>query len=399
MKFKDLSFAEQEDKIEVVFLRLFHFFLDKSRLEKIGDYKIKKNSIEFINAQRAEQKFNALLDIGFQNMKNRINGKKAVYIHQNSGIPLIGNMAFGLIDRNTNIIEIRPISTCNLGCIYCSVDPEKRAVEFVVEKDYLVKELKKLIDFKAIDNIEAHINAQGEPLLYADIAELVNDISKIKQVKQISIDTNATLLTKKLADKLVDAGMTRFNISINAFNQELCWKIAGTKAYNLGKVIDIIKQISKKADIILAPIWLKGINDNEISKIIEFGKKLQKSTTHRIIFGVQNFLYYRLGKNPVKEQPWNKFKKFLSELEKKHKIRLILDFKKDFKVVPSKLLPKPFKKGQVIDAEIILPGQLRNEHIAVAGNRTISVFGKAKYGKTRLKIIRTKHNIFTAKTA
>ena len=66
--------------------------------------------------------------------------------------------------------------------------------------------------------------------------------------------------------------------------------------------------------------------------------------------------------------------------------------------MPSKPLPKPFKKGQVINAKVILTGQLKNEFIAAADNRTISVFGKAKLGKThKIKIIRAKHNIFTAK--
>jgi uncharacterized Fe-S cluster-containing radical SAM superfamily enzyme len=397
MEFKDLAFAEQDNQIEVIFLRLFHFFIDKSQLEKIGKYKIKKNSIDFIDAHRPEQKFNNLLNKGFQNMENRINKKKAVYIHKNSGIPLIGNMAFGIIDRNTNIIEIRPISTCNLSCIYCSVDPAKRQIEFVVEKDYLIQELKKIIDFKSADNIEAHINSQGEPLLYADIVDLVKDIKKIKQIKTISIDTNATLLTKNLADKLINAGLTRFNISINALNQKLCEKIAETKAYNLDKVIEICRYISKKADIILAPLWLKGINDDELAKIIEFAKTL-KNPKHKITVGIQNFLYYKFGKNPVKQQSWNKFKKLLSELEKKYNIKLILDFKKDFKVMQTKPLPKPFKKGNIINAKVILQGQLKNEYIAVADNRTISVFGRAKLGKiNKIKLIRTKHNIFTAK--
>ena len=398
LRFKDLYFNEQKDRLEVVFLRLFHFYIDKSKLERIGLIKIKDHSIEFEGYLRSEQKFHALLDIGFEQMKNKINGKKTVYIHQNSGIPLIGNMAFGLIDRNTNIIEIRPISTCNFECIYCSVDSEKRNTEFIVEKDYLINEIKKLVEFKEINNIEAHINSQGEPLLYADIVDLIKDIRKIKQIKTISIDTNGSLLTKQFADKLIKAGLTRVNLSINAFDQKLCEKIAGTKAYNLDKILEVCKYISKKVDLILAPLWLKGINDDELEKIIKFGKTLQNNK-HKIIFGIQNFLYYKFGKNPVKEQSWDTFKELLQNLEKQHNVKLILDFKKDFDVNPSKPLPKPFKKHQIIEAEIVLPGQLKNEYIAIADNRAISVFGNAKIGKKqKVKIIRTKHNIFTAKS-
>ena len=130
-------------------------------------------------------------------LKNKITNKKTIYIHQNSGIPLIGNNAFGLIDRNTSIIEVRCITGCNLDCIHCSVDQDKRPVDFVVEKDYLVQEFKELVKHKGINEIEAHIGTQGEPLLYSPLADLITDLSVIPEVSVIALDTNGTLLTKK----------------------------------------------------------------------------------------------------------------------------------------------------------------------------------------------------------
>ena len=44
-----------------------------------------------------------------------------------SGIPLIGCIAFGLIDRGTNLIQIRPFTGCPLSCIFCSVDAGPRS--------------------------------------------------------------------------------------------------------------------------------------------------------------------------------------------------------------------------------------------------------------------------------
>ncbi|MFP3179020.1 MAG: radical SAM protein, partial [Thermocladium sp.] len=34
--------------------------------------------------------------------------------------PLVGSLAFGIIDRGTNVIEVRPTSICSLSCIFCS---------------------------------------------------------------------------------------------------------------------------------------------------------------------------------------------------------------------------------------------------------------------------------------
>jgi hypothetical protein len=395
LEFKDLSFKDCKDKIKINFLKIFYFYLNKSLLNKISKFKITQNKIIFenISEKRAERKFNFLLQQGFKNLKNKITNRKTVYIHKNSNIPLIGSVYFGIIDRGTNIIEIRPITGCNLNCIYCSVDegiPSKRKIDFVVEEDYLIEELKKVIDFKNMYNIEVHINAQGEPLLYADIINLIKDIRKIKAVETISMDTNGTLLTKVLIDELAEAGLTRINLSLNALSQEIAKKMAN-KPYNLKKVLEIAEYIPKKLDLIIAPVWVPGYNDKEIPKLIEFAKKIGAGKSCPPI-GIQNFLNYKFGRNPVKATPLEVFFKKIRDLEKKYNANLTV--KEGFKVVKTKELPKPFKRKEVIEAKIVLLGRLKNEKLAIGRNRLISIPNCYKDTIAKIKITRTKHNIF-----
>ncbi|MBN4049149.1 radical SAM protein, partial [archaeon AH-315-M20] len=331
---------------------------------------------------------------GFIHLKNRLNNKETIYIHKNSGIPLIGTNYFGLIDRGTNIIEIKPITSCNLGCIYCSVDEgplSRRKVDFVVEKDYIVQELKKIVGFKQEDYIDAHINSQGEPLLYADMVELVADIAKIPQIKVISIDTNGTLLTKQFIDDLAAAGLTRINLSLNALDQEIADKMAGFP-YNLKKVMDLAAYIPKKMDLIIAPVWLPGYNDNELVKLAKFADEVGAGKNCPPI-GIQNFLNYRFGRNPVKQVEMGVFYKKLHDLEQKHNIKLHYEY--GFKVKRCRELPKPFKKGDIIKAQVLFAGRLPNEMLAVAKDRLISVPNcYKKQGFVKIRIKRTKHNIF-----
>jgi hypothetical protein len=390
--FKDLEFETEKQNIKVSFLNLFCFYLDNKDLEKIAGFKTSKNSITFedIPEQKAKNKFNQLLSKGFQNLKNKLNNKQAVYIHQYSGIPLTGHVAFGLIDRNTSVIEVRPITTCNLDCIYCSVAQHLRPVDFVVEEEYLFKEFKKLVEFKRISQIEAHIGAQGEPLLYKPLPKLIEDLSSIPEVSVIALDTNGTLLTKNKVDELVNAGLTRFCFSINSLDQALAQKIAN-QPYNLSHILDMIRYISKKdCELILAPVWIPGINDREIPKLIEFSKELGCR------IGIQNFLNYKFGRNPVKQMSWELFIKKMKELEKRHNKKLLFDFKQDFNIRQTKPLQKPFKKGQIIKIKILYPGRLRNEKLAIARQRIISIPNcTASIGQTAaIKITRTKHNIF-----
>jgi len=390
LEFEDLSFEQNKDSIRVIFLNLFYFDVKNSDLNKIADFIVEKNSIDFkkIDEKRAGRKFNLILEKGFSNLKNKLTSKKAVYIHKNSGIPLIGNGAFGLVDRNTNIIEVKPITSCNLGCIYCSVDQNKRIVDFVIEKGYLIEEFKKLVEFKQVSNIEAHIASQGEPLLYAPIVDLVKDIAEIKQVKTISIDTNGVLLTKEFIDKLVEAGLTRFNLSINALEPALAKKIADSRFYDIKKIKEIAEYISKKCSLIIAPVLMRGVNDEEMPKIIEFAKSINAD------MGIQNFLPYKFGLNPVKPMPFENFYKKLEEWQDKYKVKLIKSVD-DFNIKETKQLPKPFRKDEIVEAEIVCPGRLPGEKIAVAKQRSISIPNCIKEkGKVRIKITRAKHNIF-----
>ena len=396
--YKDFSFEKDKDRIKINFLRLFYFYLEDNVLKKIAPFEINKNTIAFngISEQSARKKFEFLLLNSFKNLKNKLNNKTTVYIHQSSGIPLIGTNYFGLIDRGTNIIEVKPITSCNISCVFCSVDEgpySRRKVDFVIEKDYLVEEFRKIAEFKGSSNIDAHINAQGEPTLYSDMAELVRGIMSVKGVKRSSIDTNGTLLTKKYVDELADAGLTRINLSLNALDPEKARKLAGYP-YNLSKVMEIARYIPTKMDLIIAPVWMPGYNDEELVKLAKFAHEIGAGKNCPPI-GIQNLLNYRFGRNPVESAPMEEFYKKMRELEQKHNVKLIFN-KAAFDVEELQELPKPFKKGQIVNAEIALPGRIRDEMLAVSHDRLISVPNcyKKEGSKVKLRIKRTKHNIF-----
>ncbi len=395
LNFKTLSFKQEGNKIRVNFLKIFYFYINNELLIKIGDFKIKDNSIIFEKTpeKRAGRKFNSLLAEGFKDLKNTISGKKTVYIHKNSGIPLIGSNSFGIVDRNTSIIDVRPITSCNLNCIFCSVDAgisSKNQVDFVVEREYLIEEFRKLVEFKGCD-VEVHLGSQGEPLLYAEIVELIQDMASIEKVKTISMDTNGTLLTEEFVDRLAEAGLTRINLSLNSMDKNLARKLAGCN-YNVNRIKEIASYIPKKMELAIAPVLVPGFNDDEMEKLIEFAKKM-KGNRKGYFIGIQNFLNYRFGRNPCKQLLWDEFYSRIKDLEEKTSTKLIIG-PDDFNIQKTKKLPKPFKKGQIIKAKIVCLGRLKNEILAVALNRTISVPNCFKKGIVKIKITRTKHNIF-----
>ncbi|MEK6938808.1 MAG: radical SAM protein [Nanoarchaeota archaeon] len=403
LKFATLAFEVKKEEFVVKLLNLFVTKIPLAELKEIGAFKLKDaHTLEFSekNQKRAELKFSSILAKSMNTLTNSINGNKAIYIHQNSGIPLMGSVEFGIVYRNTSLIEIKPITSCNLTCIYCSVGEGKGSnkVDFVVEKDYLVEELQKLLDFVK-EPVEVHIGVQGEPFLYADLLPLIKELNANKQITIVSMDTNFTLVTKAQIEELAKCKKLRLNISLDTLNPELANKMSGT-AYNLKYVLEMIRYATtQKIKILIAPVLVPGYNEKDMEDVVMFVKELGlKVREKHPLVGIQNFLNYKTGRNPVQALEWNKFYQLISDLEKKSGMKLRLSHE-DFGIRKTKELPKPFEVDEVVAAEIKCPDRFPNTVIAVAKNRCISVpecvFNAGK--KIKVKITRDKHNVFGGK--
>jgi len=400
LTFETITFRPQGSVLNVDLLRAFTTSIPNEEVEKIAPFEIiNSHTIEFsgIPPEKSERKFSYLLNKHFDNLKTKLTGNKAIYIHKNSGIPLIGNVAFGIVYRNSSIIEIKPVTSCNLDCIYCSISEGLSSTknDFVVEKDYLVEELQKLIDFIA-EPVEVHIGVQGEPFMYADIENLFADLEAIEKVHTISIDTNGSLLNEEKIDRLSKFKKLQLNLSLDALDPDVAKKMAGTKSYNVDQVKDVIAYASEKMprQPIVAPVLTSGYNEQEMEKTIGWIKTLQRQP----ILGIQNFLKYKTGRTPAAEIPWEKFYKMLEGWEKKYRIKLRLG-KNDFKIKETKELPKPFQEGEVITATIKCLDRFPHSVIAVARERNISVPNCEcrRDKKIKVKIIRDKHNVMVGK--
>ncbi len=402
LAFQDLRFRKKNSRIAVEFLGNYEFELEPEALAAIGGYRAEGNSIELkgVDEDVARRKFNAILDFGLSNLTNSVTKKKTLYIHSYSGIPLIGTTSFGIIDRNTNMIEVRPLTGCNMNCIFCSVDEglaSRKTSEAVVQEEYLAAEVKKLIEFKSCP-CHIIINSQGEPTLYQPLPKLISDLMSIAAVKTITLITNGTLLTEKLIDKLAAAGLTRLNISLNAIDPKVAKAMEGHGSYDVEKVKKMAAYAAAKTkiEVTLAPVVVGGYNDAEMEKIVVFAKEIGAAV------GMQNCLFYKRGRNPrnAVQVPWEQFYAELEGLEKKHGTKLVFAAS-DYEIIKTRPLPKPFSKGKTLKAQLIAEGRYPGEYVAVAEGRIITLPDCEKsYSsgeKIKIKIVSDKHNIFYGK--
>lgn len=396
--FEDLKFREfikdGENFVRGDFYRNYYFDIPFSALESIAPFRVEGGALFFdCSEKKAWNKLSIIIDNGMNNLFHKVRNKPTIYVYEDSGIPLMGSNEFGLVDRGSNIIEVKPLTGCNLSCIFCSVSEGiNDKIDVLVEEEYLVSEFKKLAAIKK-HPVEANIGPQGEPLLYPKLLELIRDLKSIPNVSVISINTNGLTLNEKFIDELAAAGLDRINLSLHALDKKLASELADGP-YNLDQILKAIKLCEGKIDVLLAPVVIPGRNEQEMPKIVELSKTIKNKRFPTI--GVQNYLNYKGGRNIAKQMEWDDFFTFLKELEKNHDVKLILT-ENVFRIEKDETLPKPFRKGQVVKVSLVSRGRRKNEALGVASNRVITVIGSPKIkGELKVRLLRDKHNVFTA---
>ena len=121
--------------------------------------------------------------------------------------------------NQVDYLRISLIDRCNYRCQYCM--PEGSELDYVLQKDLLTQqELLTLIKQIFIPLGFSKIRLTGgEPLLRAELIEIVENISSYEQISDLALTTNGYFLEEKAQD-LYNAGLRRINISLDSLNPQ-----------------------------------------------------------------------------------------------------------------------------------------------------------------------------------
>lgn len=179
--------------------------------------------------------------------------------------------------RNIEYLRVSVTDRCDLRCHYCL---PKGFKDFQEPDEWLrYDEIARVVRaFSQLGTKRIRITG-GEPLVRANLVELVRQLKQIPGIDDLSLSTNATRLAKQ-ANALQQAGLSRINVSLDSLNPERYQTITGGK---LPKVLDGL-HAAKQAN--LAPIKInmvvmKGVNDDEIEDMVHYC--LQHEFTLRLI--------------------------------------------------------------------------------------------------------------------
>ncbi len=167
---------------------------------------------------------------------------------------------------------------CNLACIHC---PHPSFIKTdAYSGSHLDIELhKKLIDEVATDGLGIcqyiRYTANGETLIHPKFDEMIKYAGKYSKTR-INVTTNGILLTDKKSKKLLDAGVNVFDISLDAYSNEIYSKVRvkgdlSKVRQNVLNLIKLIKEGSYDAKLVVSFVE-QPLNIHETKKFEDFWK-------------------------------------------------------------------------------------------------------------------------------
>jgi len=131
------------------------------------------------------------------------------------------------LDRPIRDLRVSVTDRCNFRCIYCM--PREifgSGYKFVPRNDLLkLEEIARITRLFAGHGVRKVRITGGEPMIRRNLERLIEMLRDIDGITDISMTTNASMLTLKRAQSLRAAGLSRINISLDAIDEQTFQRI------------------------------------------------------------------------------------------------------------------------------------------------------------------------------
>ncbi len=175
----------------------------------------------------------------------------------------------GLVDRfgrRATDLRISLTDKCNLRCTYCM---PAEGMQWLPKQDLLTAtEIQHLVQV-GVEHLgvrELRLTG-GEPLIRADLEQIISGVRHAHPELPISITTNAIGLAHRAAG-LNQAGLTRLNVSLDTLNRETFKRLA-----RRDRLEDVLEGVQAAVVAGLTPVKLnavlmRGVNDHEAPELL-----------------------------------------------------------------------------------------------------------------------------------
>jgi cyclic pyranopterin phosphate synthase len=179
-------------------------------------------------------------------------------------------MPVDLYGRPLRSLRLSVTDRCNLRCQYCMPEPE---YVWLPREDLLTfEEISSLVDIFLSMGVDKVRLTGGEPLLRRDLPALVERLARKPALQDLAITTNGLLLADQ-AQALRDAGLHRVTVSLDTLRRDRFVELT-----RMDRHADTLAGIAAAARVFgglkLDSVVIRGVNDDELAPLIEFGKTM-----------------------------------------------------------------------------------------------------------------------------
>ena len=166
-------------------------------------------------------------------------------------------------------LRVSVTDRCNLRCAYCM--PEEDYVWLPREQILHFEEVSALADIFLDLGVDKIRLTGGEPLLRRDLGALIRLLAGKPRLRDLAITTNGVLLAEQ-ASSLREAGLHRVTVSLDTLRSDRFTAL--TRRANHAQVLEGIAAVPAAgfAGTKLDTVIMRGVNDDELADLIEYGK-------------------------------------------------------------------------------------------------------------------------------
>jgi GTP 3',8-cyclase len=186
-------------------------------------------------------------------------------------VPLNAPRPRDRLDRPLRDLRISVMDRCNFRCPYCMPREQFHdAYRFLKSSQRLAfEEILRLARLFVAQGVRKIRLTGGEPLLRANLADLIGDLTSIAGIEDVALTTNGILLARHAAE-LKAAGLNRITVSLDSLDPEVFSRMSG----GFGGVNEVLAGIEAAQRADLTPIKInsvvqRGINDHTVLDLVE----------------------------------------------------------------------------------------------------------------------------------
>jgi cyclic pyranopterin phosphate synthase len=174
-------------------------------------------------------------------------------------------------DRQIRSVRVSVTDKCNFRCRYCM---PAEGLEWLPRDELLsFEEIAQLMGVLASMGVDEVRLTGGEPLVRRDLPVLVSLLAETPGVRDLSLTTNGVLLDR-LAQPLVEAGLTRLNVSLDSLSHVRFAEI--TRRDALDRVLAGLAEAERYPE--LRPIKvncvaIRGFTEEEVPALAELARR------------------------------------------------------------------------------------------------------------------------------